>query len=70
MITQGASGKERLELVFALFMFMCFLLFLQSLTLQRMHLGDSWRTGRKSCGQTVGLHRQVRHLRHVCVVRG
>lgn len=24
MITQGASGKERLELVFALFMFMWF----------------------------------------------
>lgn len=65
---QGASGKERLQLVFALGL--CgFLLFLQSLTLQQMQLGDSWCTGKENCSQRVELHQQVRHLWHVCVVR-
>lgn len=65
---QGAGGKERLELVFALGL--CdFLLSSQSLTLQQMQLGDSWCTGRESRTQTVELHWEVRHLRQVCVVR-
>lgn len=69
MIMQGASGEERLQLVFALGL--CgFLMFSESLTLQQMQLSDSWCTGRESCSQTVELHQQVRHLRHVCVLRG
>lgn len=56
MIMQGASGKERLELVFALGLCDFFLLFLQSLTLQQMQLGGPWCTVRESHSQTLELH--------------
>lgn len=44
MITQGASGKERLGFAFTLVLHRFLLLFLHCLALQQPDSGDSWCT--------------------------